>query len=348
MKNILYVLMCLLFINGYACTSFGVVTKSGTIIGKNRDYYYDKQVFDLVYPNKQFTEWFGNSFKHNNKFYAVLSNNDVKMGVNQYGLTAIEEDPLYPGLNRRYIQPMNGYSEGMVLYGILQNFATVDEIIPYIKNIFSSAAPNFYQIADKKKILVVEVGFAESDLNTTRPYVYDIINSEDGIFVHTNTYTSTKFLPLNKLKGNSDIEKGSNYRLNNMTQLLKHTKYNEVSLFDLFMNTKSSLSKVGDKNWCQNTSIFRSYIHETNHIKVGDFENDKLFGTVSNLLITNFKDNTRVNLRVLDSLDTLENGDQKIVYEELNVALNTLFTKKSMKFTRKFFVRKAPQNNICI
>ena len=67
------------------------------------------------------------------------------MGVNQYGLTIIEEDPLYPNtpvLDRKYIQPINGNAEGMILYGVLQNFASVDEIQPFISKIFSVAAPN--------------------------------------------------------------------------------------------------------------------------------------------------------------------------------------------------------------
>ena len=66
--------MCLFFINGYACTAFGIVTKSGTIVSKNRDYYYDRQQFKLIYPNKQFVDWFGNNLSHKNKFHAVLSN----------------------------------------------------------------------------------------------------------------------------------------------------------------------------------------------------------------------------------------------------------------------------------
>ncbi|HVV68471.1 MAG TPA: hypothetical protein VHE99_05500 [Gammaproteobacteria bacterium] len=56
------------------------------------------------------------------------------MGVNQHGLTIIEEDsPLPPNANknRRFQQPENGTAEGMIKYGILQNFNTVDEILPF-------------------------------------------------------------------------------------------------------------------------------------------------------------------------------------------------------------------------
>ncbi|MCC2667087.1 MAG: hypothetical protein K0S63_1003 [Gammaproteobacteria bacterium] len=143
-----------------ACTGFGFITDSGTVIGRNRDYYYNPQQFQLMHPVQQFNNWYENNYHHNNKFYALTSKNNVSMGVNENGLTIIEEDSPMPKdakENRRFQQPENGTAEGMIKHGILQNFNTVDEIIPFLPKIFSVADPQFYQIADAKKILTVEV-----------------------------------------------------------------------------------------------------------------------------------------------------------------------------------------------
>lgn len=347
MKNIISLIIAIFIANNsYGCTAFGIVTDSGTIIGKNRDYYYDSQEFKLVFPNKQFSNWYNNNYHHENKFFALLSKQDVKMGINQYGLTAIEEDPIFPSTNdRKYIQPINGNAEGMVLYGILQNFSAVDEIIPYIKDIFSVAAPNFYQIADKKKILYVEVGFTKNNNDNLRPYVYRIIDIKNDYFVHTNVYLSKDFAALNKLTENIDGENGSYYRLNTIKNLLLDSKNNDATKF--FMSTKSDLSKSNNKYWCQNTSIFRSYINEVKYIKIGKFENDKVYGTVSSLVVSNNNKATKINLKILDSLNTLSNKDQKIIYNELQITLDDLFKSKTLKFVKKSFIRKAPYNNRC-
>lgn len=349
MKRLICSSIFLLIIkSGYTCTAFGIITNTGTIIGKNRDYNYNKQKFELIYPNKQFINWYDNDYNHRNKFYALLSNNDVKMGVNQYGLTAIEEDPLYPAeFNRKYIQPINGNAEGMLLYGILQNFSTIDEIIPYIKSIFSIAAPNFYQIADKHKILIVEVGFSQNNSDRTRPYLYKIIESPNDYFVHSNLYLFPDFISLNKLKGDIDIENGSNYRENKMKELLIHSDFKKQDIAKLFLNTQSTLSKTNDKNWCRNTSIFRSNTKEINHIKVGLLNNNKIYGTVSSLIVSNDVNQSKVDLKMLVSIDTLKNGDQKIVYDDLKIKLSDLFTKKEIIFSRKSFIRKAPYNGKC-
>ena len=139
-----------------ACTGFGAITESGTIIGKNRDYYYVPQKFGLVMPIQQFNNWYNNPYHHNNRFYAVSSAESVSMGVNQYGLTAIEEDSLSTGHPQdakeyKMLQQQEGTPDGLVLYGILQNFNTVDELIPYLAKIFNGAAPDFYNLLMRKK-----------------------------------------------------------------------------------------------------------------------------------------------------------------------------------------------------
>ena len=335
----------------YACTAFGIITKSGTIIGKNRDYYYDNQQFQLIMPLKQFRNWYDNSYNHLNKFYGITSNNDIKMGVNQYGLTAIEEDPIYP-LNalqhRKYLQPINGNSEGMILYGILQNFKTVDEILPFIPKIFEMAAPNFYQFADNKKILVVEVSFGENDTDEKRKYKYQTYSSQGEIFAHTNTYLFKEFYNLNKIQDMSIIEKGCNYRLQKMYKNIKDFSQNPNINFNWFIDTTSNLINPADKNWCQNTSIFRSDLHGIKQI-TKNIPNDKVYGTVSSLIVLNNNklENSIIRLTMVNSLNTLNNGNQLIDYQELFIPLLDLFSNKDKIFVKKSFIRNAPENGIC-
>lgn len=84
----------------FACTSFGYITKTGTVIAKNSDYYYDKQSVEILEPNKQFDLWYNNTYNNNLKVFAQMANNNVKMGINEAGLTAMEEDPQFINLNK--------------------------------------------------------------------------------------------------------------------------------------------------------------------------------------------------------------------------------------------------------
>lgn len=77
-----------------ACTSFGFLTETGTVIAKNSDYYYDKQKVEVLVPNKQFAIWYDNTYNNDFKVFAQMANNNVKMGINEVGLTAMEEDPI--------------------------------------------------------------------------------------------------------------------------------------------------------------------------------------------------------------------------------------------------------------
>ena len=137
-----------------ACTGFGIITKSGTLIGRNRDYFYQPQKFERMMPIQQFNNWYENNYNHNNEFYALTSKNNVSMGVNQHGLTIIEEDSPLPSnakQNRRFQQPENGTAEGMIKYGILQNFNTIDEILPFLSKIFSTLIHIFIKSLTAKR-----------------------------------------------------------------------------------------------------------------------------------------------------------------------------------------------------
>lgn len=340
----------LLFSNiANACTSFGVITPQGTLLGKNRDYLYGKQSFELVQPLKQFNDWYGNAYGHQNAFYALIADNDVKFGINAAGLAVIEEDPPFPenaDAHRRYIQPYTGYSEGMVLYGLLQNFNTVQEIIPFIDKIFSQAAPNYYQIADGKSILTVEVGYGASDQDPKRPYVYTLLNKTGDSFKHTNTYLDPTFVSLNKLARSQDSVKGSNHRLEKITQLIQSANPSYSSAFDWYLNTTSPVGSTEDKNFCLDTSIFRSNTKDLTSID-HHTTSDNIIGTVSSFMVQRQGNTTWVYVRILDSLKTLTNGKQQIVFKELKISLANLFKNKPLIFKTKYFSRKAPKDGVC-
>jgi hypothetical protein len=335
--------------NILACTAFGVITPSGTIISKNRDYFYSQQNFELMEPISQFKNWYGNPYHHANKFYALIAKNDVKFGVNQKGLVGIEEDPPFPknaSEHRRYKQPYVGYSEGMILYGILQNFATVDEIVPYINQIFSSAAPNFYQIADGDSILNVEVAYGTSDEDPQRKYQYKILHNTNETFSHTNHYLCKAFSDLNSLASNPDVLRGSKHRLERINQYIFFAQGDFTNAFHWFLDTYSRIGNSKENKYCFNTSLFRSYIRDLQDLD-RNTSSDKVYGTVGSFMVKHFNNEVIVYVRLLNKIHTLKNGDQEISYDELMMPLDELFKGAKLNYTTSSFIRKAPIEGIC-
>lgn len=335
-----------------ACTAFGAITESGTIMGKNRDYYYNPQKFERMAPIQQFHNWYDNNYNHNNEFYALTSKNDVLMGVNQNGLTAIEEDsprPLNADKNRMFQQPQNGTAEGMVLYGILQNFNTVDEIIPFLQNIFSVAGPHFYQISDAKKILTVEVAYGANNTDLKRKFAYKVFSNKNDFFTHTNTYLSPEFTSLNNLSSNQDSLNGAINRLQKITYLISHSQVRNIDVAaNWFMDTNSNLSSKKDKNQCLNTSLFRSNLQGFKSVDL-NIGNDKIYGTVSSMIVSNNGDlkDSYLYLKMIDSITTENNNKQLIKYRVLYTNLFKLFEESKPLFIKHEFVRNPPNNQIC-
>lgn len=346
-RNLYFIIYLLIFVHkAFSCTIFSINNKNGTIIGKNRDALYSgTQNFQRIKPINQFNNWFDNNYNHNFEFYALTADNDVKMGINENALTVIEEDPLFPPnykQYRRFIQPIQGNSEGMILFGILQNFASVDEIIPYLNLIFSTAAPNFYQIADKHKILAVEVAFAKEDKDLTRSFNYQIIDT-NNTYTHTNHYLSKEFNELNTLSDNIRLT-SSKYRLNSINTLLNNSN-KEKEILNWFFDTKSNL-RINNSNYsCLNSSIFRSNIGQRSKINSNIIDKN-LYGSVSNMIVIHNKNNTKIIIRILDSI-YIKAKQQIIKYKELNINLTSLFKNNKPQFVKKSFVRKLPENNIC-
>ncbi|MCX7114611.1 MAG: carcinine hydrolase/isopenicillin-N N-acyltransferase family protein [Gammaproteobacteria bacterium] len=335
-----------------ACTGFGVITDSGTLTGRNRDYYYDPQQFELMVPIQQFNNWYENNYNHNNTFYALTSKNNVSMGVNQHGLTVIEEDsPLakYAKTQRRLQQPENGTAEGMIKYGILQNFNTVDEIVPYLSKIFSVADPQFYQITDGKKLLTVEVAYGKNNTDKLREFTYKIYTKKNDYFAHTNHYLSPEFSALNQLRSDEDFFLGTHSRLQKITDHLTHTKVKNMTIAaHWLMDTHSDVAGKNSNIGCMNSSLFRSALQGVKSINLNS-SNDKITGTVSSMVISNNGDlnHSYIYLIMLDSIIIDKNNNQVIKYRKLQTTLSKLFSEPHPNFTKHEFVRKPPINGVC-
>jgi hypothetical protein len=350
MKKVLSVLLIASFGLADACTSFGVITNTGTVVAKNRDYEYSKQNLETLVPNRQFFAWYQNPYGHKNRVFALTANNDVKMATNENGLTAIEEDPPYPkdsGDHRRYIQPYGGYSEGMTLWAVAQNFNTVKELLPYIKDVFTHAAPNYYEIADDKQILIVEVAYGKTDNDQTRPVSYKLINKNQQYYTHTNFYMANKFSGLNKLTSNQYSLAGAVDRNNTIESTVKANMNNLDNLSDWLLNTKSTVKNPNDANWCLNTSIFRSNLQGESFVDTS-ISNDKVYGTISSWVVTNNggADKTTLAINLVDGIKVLPNGNQEISYRKVRGSLVDLINGK-INYESASFVRNAPKGGNC-
>lgn len=352
MKHIIFIILLFSTQIIHACTTFGIVTASGTIIGKNRDSSYGPQTVGIIKPSEQFRHWHGNHYRHENQFYALTASNGISMGVNQHGLAAIEEDALRPKdakNHKRFLAPEHGSLYGMVLHGVLQNFNTIDEMIPYLSKIFSTAAPDFYQFADTNKILTVEVAFAHHDADKKRPFTYHILSKKNERFTHTNTYLNPRFTSLNQFTPSQRALQGAENRLNTINDLISHAKsINIATAARWFLNTRSNVSNKNDKNGCLNSSIFRSNLQGKKSINI-NIQHHKVYGTVGSMIISNHGNlkNSTIYLRMLESITTDNNGQQIIKYKDLRTSLVHLFDGSKLTFVQHQFTRNAPINRRC-
>lgn len=335
-----------------ACTVFGAITKEGTILGKNRDYFYGPQKVGLVMPLRQFNHWHGNQYHHHNKFFALTAIDGVAMGVNLHGLTAIEEDTLKPidaHKHQRFLEPKRGTVNGMVLYAVLQNFNTIDEIIPYLSKIFSVAAPDFYQFSDANKILTVEVAFGENDSDLTRQFNYNVLSKQNDSFTHTNLYLDPKFSSLNKYVATQGSLISASNRLLTLSNLVSQSKNRTINEAEKwFLNTFSNVFSRKNNQECLNTGIFRSNLQGAQSINLNQ-QHDKIYGTASSMIISNQGNlnHSEINLKIINSISTTKDGHQIIKYKVLNTNLANLFSREKLTFINHQLIRPLPKEDVC-
>lgn len=356
MKRIILITTLLFAPLCHACTGFGAITKTGTIIGKNRDYFYAPQTVGIVTPLKKLDAWHGNKYDHENKFYALTSGDGVSMGVNQSGLTAIEEDAILPIPTKNFHaykkahQMKAGTPDGIVLYGVLQNFNTIDEMKPYLSKIFSVAEPDFYQFSDGKKILTVEVSLQKNSANE-HPFTYHILSKEKNYFAHTNTYLTPAFNSFNRLNisPNSLVLVSAEKRLNTLNALISNAKVRDIhAASHWFWNTYSTAFNNQNKNMCLNNSIFRSYLQNAQFITLQKMHRH-IYGTTSSMIVSNHGNlnNSHIYLKIIDSIKNENDHTQLIKYDVLNTTLDRLFDGSKLIFVHHQFTRRLPVNGIC-
>jgi hypothetical protein len=181
------------------CTLWGEAGKDaggGTIIAKNRDWEPDHvQVLRIHRQGKGYA-YFG--------LYAQGGEKPgLKDGVNEKGLTVVTASASSLPKRMRDEDP----DKQGVLGRLLSDYATCDQVLANQGTLFPNCRAEFLMIADRKKILVVEIGLHGR---------HAIRTVENGPAAHANHYLEKS---LNEF--NVEIGASSARRLERITDLLK-------------------------------------------------------------------------------------------------------------------------------
>ena len=194
-------IVTLLVGSAQACTLWaaaGPDAGEGTLLSKNRDWVPD-HVQVLKYEHSEEGYAFFGLYAEGNK------DRGLKNGVNEKGLSIVSASASSIPKKIRSHQPGK---RGMIRT-ILSRYASVDELAADAEQIFSSARANFYLIADRDKVMQVEVGLEGR-------YRIQIISQ--GTLAHSNHYLAPELGKFNMTIGSS-----SHTRLARINALLAHT-----------------------------------------------------------------------------------------------------------------------------
>ena len=225
---IVTMMITLPFSHSDSCTLWGSLgslnKKDETLIAKNRDWKPDHiQIVKIAKPKSGY-DYLG--------LYAEGNDEPgMKAGINQRGLVIVSASASsLPKKERKESTHKNG-----LMKKILSTYDRVDDILKHQK-MFSQTRPLFYMMADKNKMIYIEVG-----LNGE----YSITEQTHGVLYHTNHYLNNDLSSFNKIVGESSLK-----RFERIKYLLTHSP---VGLsFDEFIN----MSK--DQNDGPHNSIFRT------------------------------------------------------------------------------------------
>ena len=196
-------LVCLLVVasacDAKACTLWGVAGRKaagGTIIAKNRDWEPDHmQVLKMSRAGKGYA-CFG--------LYAEGGTEPgIKEGVNEKGLTVITASAGSIPKSMRDNQP----GKRGIISKLLSGCADCDEVLTRKDSIFPGARAGFVMIADRKKILMVEIGLEGK---------YAVKAVENSAVAHSNHFLDERLSEFNV-----KIGKSSATRLERVSQLIK-------------------------------------------------------------------------------------------------------------------------------
>ena len=181
-----------------ACTLWAVAgdeTGGGTIISKNRDWKPDHTQVLKLHRGPGSYAYFG--------LYAEGNDEPgLKGGVNEKGLSVVTASASSIPEASRAKQP----GKRGALAVLLANYSTCDEIVARFEAIFPRTRTGFFLIADRRKVLVVEVGLDGR-------FAHRLL--ERGSVAHTNHFLEPSLGAFNLKVGRS-----STTRLNRIGELL--------------------------------------------------------------------------------------------------------------------------------
>lgn len=229
MKKLLIAIMAGSVSYAFACTTFASFNgaDNSVIMAKNRDNRPDAQVLEVVNAPGKFK-------------YLALSRKDVpdfvSAGINEKNLAVFNE------VTVEYSNQAKGGIADDFSRDILQNYSTAKSVIPDIPKLIAKYPdPVFYQVADAKNILSIEVA-------PNHKYSYKLIDK--GVIAHTNNYLSAELIknyPYTAAENSRLL--GSTTRLNRASYLVSHE-----SALDLAAMQQIAL----DHSAGSNDSIFRT------------------------------------------------------------------------------------------
>lgn len=197
--TLLSVLLALVPATLDACTLWAAIgdraESGGTLLSKNRDWKPDHhQLLKLVRPREGFA-------------YLGLwaeGNDDpgLKAGVNEKGLSIVSASTNIPRKDR-----VNQPGKHGVMSRILANYASVDALAADAEKIFSQARTSFLMVADRRKVLMVEIGLEGK---------FSMKVVESGTATHTNHFLDPKLASMY----NGKIGTSSAIRLARIRELL--------------------------------------------------------------------------------------------------------------------------------
>lgn len=157
----------------FACTTFATFNGAdGTLLmAKNRDNNPDRQVIEVVAEKGKLK-------------YLALSRQDVpdfvSAGINEKNLAVFNE------VTVEYSTLAKGGIADDFSKGILQNYTNAKDVIPDLPKLIAKFPdPVFYQVADAKNILSIEVA-------PNHKFSYKLVDR--GVYAHTNNYQDEKLI----------------------------------------------------------------------------------------------------------------------------------------------------------
>ncbi len=183
----------------HACTLWGAAGSDalgGTIVCKNRDWKPDHVQVLKMRRSAEGYAYFGLGTVYGDK-----SSEGVAAGVNEKGLTAFTAATSLPSSmwkDQRVNRNVTSF--------LLQGYASCDEVLAKRDAIFSAMRPAFIMIADRRKILMVEVGLGGK---------YALKTIENGVVAHAN-----HFLDETLAEFNVNVGESSRTRQDRIQQLL--------------------------------------------------------------------------------------------------------------------------------